>query len=415
MSVPYDRLGIPKEHRAGLAIDAPMQPKLDVVTGALELEPDIRLAMLYVLVGDRDATVRGAVEQKLRTMTEDEVLDGLNPRTHPKILEYVAELRAEDAIRMRIYSFANMNDRTARGIVRGASGDLLDAVLHGYERMLMTPKVYLDLKRNANVDDNMLERAAAFLRMQHMLPEDEADEGAEGAPRVIREGQEGEDAFRTRRLVRAGDMRDAKAEVEAALLGLPSPYTNAHVADRLDILVLEDRATAEDLKERFVFNFDDEAEEFAQRLTTSDDLSSEEAKGVAGMIADLSVGKKIKLAYLGNAEARKVLLRDTNKSVAVAVVKSGRMSDGEAAQAAGNKNLHMDVLREIATNREYLRKYNVKVQLANNPKTPVSIAVGLISQLHRADLASLARNKNISSVVNRMATKIVKQRTEKGG
>ena len=132
---------------------------------------------------------------------------------------------------------------------------------------------------------------------------------------------------------------------------------------------------------------------------------------MAKLIADMSVGKKIKLAYMGNAEARKLLLRDRNKTVAVAVVKSGRMTDSEAAAAAGNKNLHMDVLREISSNKEFLRKYNVKVALCNNPKTPVSVAVGLVSGLSRSDLASLARNKNVPGVVQKMAFRIQKQRT----
>lgn len=412
MSVPYDRLGIPKEHRASLGHEAPAEPKLAIARGDTDLPPDVRLSMLYVLVGDSNPTVRASTEQAFKTWSEKGLLAALNPRTHPKILEYVVEHRRDAAVRMRVYSFANMNDRTARAIARDASGDLLENVLFGFERMLMTPKVFLDLKRNPNVTEEMADRAAAFLRMQNMLPEDESDDGVQGGPRVIREGQEGDDAFRSRRLVRGSDARDVQAEVEAALLGLPSPYTNQKVADRLDILVLEDQATAEDLKEHFVFSFEDEAEEFANRLTTDGDIDSDERKGIGALIADLSVGKKIKLAYLGNAEARKVLLRDTNKSVAVAVVKSGRLSDGEAAQAAGNKNLHMDVIREIAANREYARKYTVKVQLANNPKTPVSLAVGLISGLHRADLTSLARNKNISSVVSKMAHKIMKQRTE---
>ncbi|MCP4920674.1 MAG: hypothetical protein GY913_27560 [Proteobacteria bacterium] len=418
MSVPFDRLGIPQEHRSKLGQEADAGPKLQLISGELELPPDIQLAMNYVLVGDRNPGVKQQAEAWFATSSADTLISALSQRTHPKILEFVVEKRADEPVLTRIYSFATMNDRTARRIARIASGELKDLVVRNYERLLMTPKVYLDFKKNPHIEEHEAERVAAFLRMQRMLPEDEDDDGLEGGPRVIRDGQEGEDAaFTSRKLVRVKDLttRNVEAEIEAALLGLASPFTNADVADRLDIMVLESKATVEDLREGFHFGFEDEADEFQKRLTTDRDLSSDEVKGRADMIAEMNIGKKIKLAYLGNAEARKLLLRDNNKSVAVAVVKSGRMSDSEAASAAINKNLHMDVLREIASNREYLRKYQVRLALVNNPKTPVSIAAGFVSQLQRSDVAHLSRNKNVSAVISKMALKIVKQRTEKQG
>ena len=103
-------------------------------------------------------------------------------------------------------------------------------------------------------------------------------------------------------------------------------------------------------------------------------------------------------------------LRDRNKQVAFAVVKSGRMTDGEAATAAGNRNLGMDVLREIGANREFMRKYPVKVALVNNPRTPPSVAVPIVSQLQKRDLEQLSRNRNVSSVLFTMALKLVRQK-----
>jgi hypothetical protein len=125
----------------------------------------------------------------------------------------------------------------------------------------------------------------------------------------------------------------------------------------------------------------------------------------------MTIGQKIKLAYLGNKESRKVLLRDSNKMVASAVIKSGRLTDNEVLNVAGNKNLDGDVLREVAMNGEWTRKYPVKVALVNNPKTPVSLAVSMVSQLQKKDLQSLLRNRNISSVVSQAATRLFKQRS----
>ena len=127
----------------------------------------------------------------------------------------------------------------------------------------------------------------------------------------------------------------------------------------------------------------------------------------------MGVGEKIKLAYLGNQEARKVLIRDSNKIVAAAVVKSGRLTPNEVTSIAGNKNLADDVLREIATNAEFTRKYPVRVALVNNPKTPVSIAIGFISQLQKKDLQQLANNRGVSSTIFGTAKKLFKSKYRK--
>jgi hypothetical protein len=125
----------------------------------------------------------------------------------------------------------------------------------------------------------------------------------------------------------------------------------------------------------------------------------------------MSVGKKLKLAYLGNKSVRSLLIRDRNKLVSVAVVKSGRLTDAEVLAHAGNRNLPDEALREIATNREWTRKYPVKVALVNNPKCPPSVSLSLVSQLQIKDLASLSRNRNVSSVVFTLAGKLAKQKS----
>jgi hypothetical protein len=410
--VPYDRLGIPKEERAQLSREAPVEGRLLVASGQIEQPPDIRLAMIYVMAGDSEPEVRSRAEATIKAETTDALLDALSVRTHPKILEYLVQHRPEDRVlRTRIYGYPTMNDRTARMIALTAKGELVELVARHFERLLMTPKVYLDLLKNPACSKELRERTAAFLRMQRMLPDEEP---VEDAPRVLREGQEGHDSFVTRSLVKVSELttRNVQAEVEAALLGLASPFTNPDVADQLDIRVLEESEDLRSSAERFVFNFDDEAEEFSAKMTEDLKLDGEEIKTLTTAISEMNVGKKIKLAYLGNAAARKILLRDTNKSVSVAVVKSGRMSDSEAAAAASNKNLHGDVLREISSNREFLRKYNVKVALVNNPKCPIGVAMSIVGTLHRTDLNALSRNKNVPSVVQKRAFKMVKQRME---
>ena len=69
-----------------------------------------------------------------------------------------------------------------------------------------------------------------------------------------------------------------------------------------------------------------------------------------------------------------------------------------------------DVIREIANNSEFMRKYSVKVALVNNPKTPRGKAISLIASLHKRDLQQLMRNKNVPSAVRKMAMQRFKEK-----
>jgi hypothetical protein len=417
VKIPFDRLGIPVEHRDKLLPEAPVRARLAIAKGMLPLPPDVQVSAVYVLLGHKERAVRKAAAQTLQEMDSEVTLRAISQRTHPKVLEYLTEYRTGDQDFMeRVFALPNANDRTACMIAGAARGDLVNVICRNQSRLLMTPKVYLSLKANPETTQAQLERVYSFLRMQSSLPDETAPVPALAPATQVEEGTP--TSARTApklKKVKVSELTEMsiEAEVMAALLNLPSPFTNPHIASRLEILVAEqpDGSTI-DGDQIFSFSFQDDAEQFSRSMVTEDDLAPEEKLSVAQQISAMTTGSKIKLAFLGNAEARKLLLRDKNKQVAVAVVKSGRLSDSEAASIAANKNLHGDVLREVAMNKEFLRSYKVKIGLVNNPKCPVSVAVGLVPLLQRSDLASLARNKNVPSVVRRTAKRTVQQRLD---
>lgn len=126
---------------------------------------------------------------------------------------------------------------------------------------------------------------------------------------------------------------------------------------------------------------------------------------LAQQIMKLNIAEKIKLATKGNKEARTVLIRDSNKLVAVASIRSPRITDGEVLTQANNKIAHDDVLRCIYSNREWLRKYAIKLALVKNPKVPQGVAMRLLGQLHESDVKQLSKDKNVPSSVQMMAKK----------
>jgi hypothetical protein len=120
-------------------------------------------------------------------------------------------------------------------------------------------------------------------------------------------------------------------------------------------------------------------------------------------IMSLTVAEKIKLALQGNKEVRSVLVKDANKLVSTAVLKNPRISDPEVLDVAQSRNSSEEVLRIIANNRGWLRNYQVKCGLVNNPKTPLGIALKLINHLMLRDLKNLAKSKNVPNVISTSA------------
>ncbi len=124
-------------------------------------------------------------------------------------------------------------------------------------------------------------------------------------------------------------------------------------------------------------------------------------------IQKMTVSQKIKLALLGNKEARGVLLRDSNRVVIESVMKSPRITDGEVIGIANSRSVSEDVIRMIASNREWQKSYRIRQALVSNPKTPVPIAMKLLETMSKQDLKNLSNSKNISSVVATTAKRLI--------
>jgi hypothetical protein len=116
-------------------------------------------------------------------------------------------------------------------------------------------------------------------------------------------------------------------------------------------------------------------------------------------IAQMNVTQKIRRALLGSSAERMLLVRDTNRLVAEAAVKSPLLHEHDAARIAASRAVLPDVLRVIAMNKEFTRSYRVKLNLVTNPRTPQTFSLRLVQHLHDADLRHLAKSKDVPSVI----------------
>lgn len=125
----------------------------------------------------------------------------------------------------------------------------------------------------------------------------------------------------------------------------------------------------------------------------------------------LKLFEKVRLATLGNANCRATLLRDPNRMVALAAIRSPRITDGDIVKAAGNRSLSEDVIRYIANRKELVKLYGVRLALVGNPKCGLALALRFLPTLNLDDIKQLARSKNVPGALAVAAKKLAAARS----
>ena len=146
-----------------------------------------------------------------------------------------------------------------------------------------------------------------------------------------------------------------------------------------------------------------------------DNAPAEATAGDAGVdegsalqrIAAMNVAQRMTVAMKGSREERAILIRDPNKIVSAAVLSSPKLTEMEVESIARMANVAEDVLRIIATNRGWMKKYQVALALAKNPKTPVAVSMNLLARLTERDLKMISTDRNVPDILRVTARKKV--------
>src|SRR6266849_5255841 len=111
----------------------------------------------------------------------------------------------------------------------------------------------------------------------------------------------------------------------------------------------------------------------------------------------------------------KYLEENAAELVAVAVLESPKVSDGEVEKFALQKNVLESVLRAIPLKRRFAKNYNIMRNLVYNPRTPLDLSLGLVKNLLIHDLKNLSGNKEVSDTIRKVALRMYRQKAEKKG
>lgn len=323
----------------------------------LPASPTDALSLLYALSADPDEGVRAQALESARNLPEKIALASLrDPHVDKDVLAWIAGLVVENDRFLELLALNPATPDEALAKVAGrCSGKVAEILAQNQLRLLRSEDYLLALLENPALPVSVRDRTADFAVRSGIRRED--------VPALL-EAQ--------RRVY--GDVREPEKETAAKLL-----------ADAPEELAI-DRGEEEELEEE-------------KKLT------------LAQRILAMSVSEKIKLATLGNKEARNLLLRDTNKLVCLAAIQSPRISESEVVTISQSRTVHEDVIREIAGNREWMKLYQVKLNLVRNPKTPPGLALRLVNHLREKDLKDLRTNKNIPHVVQTAARNLLMKKS----
>ncbi len=138
--------------------------------------------------------------------------------------------------------------------------------------------------------------------------------------------------------------------------------------------------------------------------------SDEVHRNLFARLAGYTIAQKIRLAWRGTKEERLFLVRDNNRLVATAVMKSPKTREADVETIANMKSVSEDVLRYIALRREWVRRYSIVLALLKNPRAPIDATLPLVIRMNHGDQKKLAVDRNIPDPIRAAARREVARR-----
>ena len=344
--------------RRALAPDAPSKLRLGAAKGLLPgLKPADVVTVVALLADSGDAEVSAQASETLRSLPAP-VLDGaLSAELPPPVVHTLALHNAgNDDTLERLLSCPSITADTVAYLAETGSERLCERIAINEQFLLQHPqviaKLYMNKRTRMSTADRVLELA-------------------------VRNGVE----------LDIPAYKEAAAAIQNELILEPSEEPSPD-----DILFQQTEELAASITlspDEDTHVVDDEGNESV----------SEKCKPIWVQVTTMTVSQKIRRAILGTSAERMLLVRDTNRRVAAAAIGSPPLKGKEAAQISASRSVSDDVLRIIATNREWTRNHQIKYNLVTNPRTPLTFATQLIPHLRDHELRAIAKSKNVSGAI----------------
>lgn len=397
--VPIDVSKLPSTVRDATSPNTPPEKRLLLAKAVLPLGPAEIVAALALLVDDRSDTVRAAARKTLAEMPLSLLLAGVSEIEEPGVLDRVVreiirdkadEARAEK-VTAKILENPATADETFAFVASVASGPLLEQVAVAQVRMMRYPRIiealYFNPEARMGLVNTVLEFAVRNgIDLSHIPGYEEILESIFGPRKPAAPAPAPEPTQAPP--VEAPVSTAFEQALEQALEG--SAVLEEAMDDESFALLLEAASWEEEVEDE---------EEFERKR-----------QALWNRISRLSVPQKVRLALVGNSFVRSILIKDSRRVVYMAVLKSPSTSEREVISFAKDRSLNDEIIRTIATNREWTKLYAVRHALVENPKCPPILALQFLKTLNQRDLRHIATSHDVPGYIARQAKQLLQAR-----
>ena len=382
---------------------APQPARLAAARGLLPLPQADLLEALVSLRTSDDAEIASAAEATLEGQEPDEMLSlAREAETPPTVLGYLATRASAGH---EIHEAVTLNASTPDEAIASLAGvtpdgAILELIALNQQRLIRAPAII------EAVINNPARTAEAERRVRETRRE--FFEKERGAQQIAGE-------LRARGRTAAAEFIESAESINAA--GAFTAEDAWLIAEHIEVsdTDIDDSWLALGLIEEIYEETAEQRAANAERIIA--DVHREGAEVTPERVAlirrimMMTVRDRIKLAMKGDREARAILVRDSNKAVATAVMHNPRITDHEIEGISAMRTVADEVLRMIAMNRSWARSYPIIHNLARNPRTPIATAMGILPRIRTKDLQQITQNRNVSEAVRRQSFRLAQARS----
>jgi len=156
----------------------------------------------------------------------------------------------------------------------------------------------------------------------------------------------------------------------------------------------------------------DEVESARPFAAEPDGALSAKQLSIYALLKKMSMGQKVALATKGNREVRNLLIRENNKMLCLKVLENPRLGETDIEAYAKSTNISVDVLRGIANQKEWCKKYPIVRGLVFNPRAPLGVTLELVKKLTLKDIEFLSKNRNVPETLRNTARRMLALKRE---
>ncbi len=342
-----------------------------------------------------------------------------DPKTSPEVLGYFVSLEnVRTSLLLALAENASVSEESLDALAVSGSRSTVEALLRS-SRVLNSPRLLQALQSNPNLRPNELAEMTKKLSGLELNPSAEPSE-AEAPDEIVETAVV---KYLEENAAELAAEKDRPFQPAGMTLDGTNHERRAHEKSEGEAVVVSE-APASAVSE---VASADSAEKSAAAVATQKSpaavavhpkkrpvpVHEERRDSTLQKISKLDIKGRIALAMRGTKEERSILIRDSTKLVAVAVLESPKISDGEVEKFALQKNVLEAVLRTIPMKRKFAKNYNIMRNLVYNPRTPLDLSLGLMKNLLIHDLKNLSGNKEVPDTIRKLALRMFKQRLEK--